>query len=327
MIRYRSTIMLALTTGLLAFLCIPFRSDAREPLTEIRIDWATYNPVSVALRESRLLETEFAKDGIAIRWVQSMGSNKALEFLSADAIDFGSTAGASSLIGLVHGNPIRAVYVYSHPEWTALVTGRHSAINTVADLRGKTIAVTRGTDPHVFLVRCLQQAGLSESDVKIVLLQHADGKAALLRGDVDAWAGLDPLMAAAELEGSARIFHRDKDSNSWGILNVRLAFADLHPDIVKRVLKTYETAKAWSIAHPGELQRMLAKSAKLPLAVVERQMADRTDLSFPALGPVQKTTIYEAGLALQKAGVIQGDVDLRSAVDQLVDTQYAPSAR
>lgn len=327
MICYRPVVALALATSLLPYLCAAPGATAREALTEIRIDWATYNPVSVALKESRLLEAEFEKDGVAIRWVQSMGSNKALEFLSAGAIDFGSTAGASSLIGWVQGNPIRAVYAYSHPEWTALVTRTGSAIKTVADLKGKAIAVTRGTDPHVFLVRCLQQAGLSERDVKVILLQHADGKAALLRGDVDAWAGLDPLMAAAELEGSVKLFHRDKNSNSWGILNVRQAFADGHPDVVKRVLKIYDIAKAWSIAHPEELQRLLAKSAKLPLAVVERQMNDRTELAFPAIGDAQKTTIYEAGLALQKAGVIRNDVDVKSAVDHLVDTQYSSRAR
>ena len=60
--------------------------------------------------------------------------------------------------------------------------------------------MTRGTDPHIFLVRALLDAGLTEKDITPVLLQHADGKTALIRGDVDAWAGLDPMMAQAEVE-------------------------------------------------------------------------------------------------------------------------------
>ena len=69
---------------------------AADPLKEIRIDWATYNPVSMILKQKGLLEKEFAKDGISIVWVQSAGSNKALEFLNAGSIDFGSSAGSAA---------------------------------------------------------------------------------------------------------------------------------------------------------------------------------------------------------------------------------------
>ena len=70
---------------------------AADKPSEIRIDWATYNPVSMVLKEKGLLEKEFAKDGIGVRWVQTLGSNKALEFLNAGSIDFGSTAGSAAL--------------------------------------------------------------------------------------------------------------------------------------------------------------------------------------------------------------------------------------
>ncbi|HVD82765.1 MAG TPA: aliphatic sulfonate ABC transporter substrate-binding protein, partial [Bradyrhizobium sp.] len=177
---------------------LPSGAYAAEALKEIHIDWATYNPVSMILKQKGLLEKEFAKDGIGIVWVQSAGSNKALEFLNAGSIDFGSTAGSAALVARINGNPIKSIYVYSRPEWTALVTVKDSKIATVADLKGKRVAVTRGTDPHIFLVRALLDAGLSEKDITPVLLQHADGKTALIRGDVDAWAGLDPMMAQAE---------------------------------------------------------------------------------------------------------------------------------
>ena len=179
---------------------LPGAATAADALKEIHIDWATYNPVSMILKQKGLLEKEFAKDGISIVWVQSAGSNKALEFLNAGSIDFGSTAGSAALVAKINGNPIKSIYVYSRPEWTALVTGKDSKIATVADLKGKRVAVTRGTDPHIFLVRALLDAGLSEKDITPVLLQHADGKTALIRGDVDAWAGLDPMMAQAEVE-------------------------------------------------------------------------------------------------------------------------------
>src|SRR6516162_1917931 len=144
------------------WVALPGAAIAAEALKEIHIDWATYNPVSMVLKQNGLLEKEFAKDGIGIVWVQSAGSNKALEFLNAGSIDFGSTAGSAALVARINGNPIKSIYVYSRPEWTALVTTRDSSIKTVADLKGKRVAVTRGTDPHIFLVRALLGAGLSE---------------------------------------------------------------------------------------------------------------------------------------------------------------------
>src|ERR1700761_4812964 len=145
----------ALVAVIAAAALMPAAAFAAEPLKEIHLDWATYNPVSMILTQKGLLEKEFAKDGINIVWVQSAGSNKALEFLNAGSIDFGSTAGSAGLVARINGNPIKSIYVFSRPEWTALVTTRDSKIHDVADLRGKRVAVTRGTDPHIFLVRAL----------------------------------------------------------------------------------------------------------------------------------------------------------------------------
>lgn len=293
--------------------------QAAEPPKEIRIDWATYNPVSLALKEQKLLEKEFEKDGIAIRWVQSAGSNKALEFLNAGSLDFGSTAGAAALLGRINGNPIKSIYVFSQPEWTALVTRPDTGINGVADLKGRRVAVTRGTDPHIFLVRALQQVGLTEKDVTLVLLQHADGRTALARKDVDAWAGLDPMMAAAEIEDKSTIFFRKKEANTWGILNTREQFAKDHPAIIRRVLATYEKARAWSLANPDQVRGYLVAATKLPDAVIARQLTQRTDLSHSKIGAPQIDAITEAGVALQKAGVIKPDVNIKAVVAELVD--------
>ena len=292
---------------------------------EIRIDYATYNPVSLVLKEKRFLETELASDSIGVRWVQSLGSNKALEFLNAGSIDFGSTAGAAALIGRINGNPIRSVSVFSRPEWTALVTRKDSGITKVADLRGKRVAVTRGTDPHIFLVRALADAGLKERDVKLVLLQHPDGRTALERGDVDAWAGLDPIMAAAEVESGAVLFHRDPAANTWGILNVREEFAKAEPALVRRVLKAYEQARLWALANPAELKRIMVAATGLPDAVIDRQLV-RTDLTHSAIGPTQRDTILKAGLALRDAGVLPADTAVEGALDALIDPSFASAA-
>jgi len=303
------------------WVAMPGAATAAEALKEIHIDWATYNPVSMVLKQNGLLEKEFAKDGIGIVWVQSAGSNKALEFLNAGSIDFGSTAGSAALVARINSNPIKSIYVYSRPEWTALVTTKDSKIATVADLKGKRVAVTRGTDPHIFLVRALLGAGLSEKDITPVLLQHADGKTALIRGDVDAWAGLDPMMAQAEIEDGAKLFYRKADANTWGILNVREQFLKDYPDIVRRVLATYEEARKYSLAHYDELKKTFMSVTKLPENVVDKQLKERTELTHSRIGTPQRESILAAGLALQQAGVIDSKVDVKANLDALIDDQ------
>ena len=241
---------ITISTLLLCLALLSCASSSDKP-ERIRLDYATYNPLSLLLRDQHLLEDALAPQGVQVEWVKSLGSNKALELLNSKSIDFGSTAGSAALIARANKNPIRAIYVYSKPEWTALVTSADSGIQSISDLRGKKIAATRGTDAFVFLLRALDSVGLSERDVEIVPLQHPDGKLALERGDVQAWAGLDPMMASAELESQARIFYRNPDWNTYGVLDVRQEFAQRYPAYVERVLEAYERSRS----RPGAPRR------------------------------------------------------------------------
>jgi sulfonate transport system substrate-binding protein len=319
----RSLFASALLVGLLPSASL-FAADKPK---EIVADWATYNPVSLLLKDKGFLEKEFAKDGIGIRWVQTVSSSNALQFLNADSINFGSTAGSAALIAKINGNPIKSVYVYSRPEWTALVTGKDSKITQVSELKGKKVAMVRGTDPHIFLVRALLAAGLTDKDITPVLVQqHADGGTALLRGDVDAWAGLDPMMAQHEIKDGAKLFYRKPEANTWGILNVREEFAKDHPELVKRVISAYEEARKYSLANYDELKKIFITATKLDGAVVDKQLKERTELTHNKVGPAQRESILEAGLALQKAGVIGANVDVKKAVDDLIDDRYVTAS-
>ena len=301
------TISRRLLSALAASALMASAFPASAQVSEIRVDWATYNPLSLVLKERKLLEKEFEADKINVRWVFSAGSNKALEFLNAGSLDIGSTAGAAALIAKLNGNPIKAVGVFSRPEWTALVT--------------------RGTDPHIFLVRALDSVGLTEKDVKLVLLQHADGKTALVRKNVDAWAGLDPIMAQAEVEDQSRLFFRKSQDNTWGVLNVREQFLNQNPQIVARVLKVYEEARQWALKNPDELKKLLIAETKLPDPVIAKQL-ERTDLSNNSTAiAATGETILAAGLALQKAGVIEANVDVKRGVAGLIDPRFAASSK
>jgi sulfonate transport system substrate-binding protein len=294
-------------------------ANAPEAVT---IDYAYYNPVSLLLKKKGWLESELAKDGIGLRWVLSLGSNKALEFLRGGSIDFGSTAGSAAIVARAGGVPLKAIYVYSKPEWTALVTRKGSGIARIEGLKGKSVAVTRGTDPHIFLLRALDTKGLTENDISPVLLQHPDGFRALATRQVDVWAGLDPHMAKAQVETGAILFYRNQSFNTYGILNVREAFAKRYPELVRRVLAAYEQARLYAISHPDELLAELVDAAGVSPEVAHIQLVERTDLSTPAIGSEHRATFTSTAEVLRRIGIIDTSVDVHATLDSWIDESY-----
>lgn len=292
------------------------------PPKEVRLDYAYYAPTSLVLKEQGLLEKRLADQGIAVRWVFSQGSNRSLEYLNSGSTDFASTAGLAALLSRANGAPIETLYLASRPEWTALVVPKDSPLKSLADLKGKKIAATKGTDPYLFLLRSLREAGLKKGDVEIVHLQHPEGRVALERGQVDAWAGLDPHMAASELQAGSRLLYRNLDFNSYGVLSTTEAFAKAQPELVKAVLSAYEDARHWTLAHPQETAALLAKASGLPLEVAQRQL-ERTDFSQPLPGPQFVAALKGAAPLLGEEGLVRPGVDAVAAVDALVQPALA----
>ena len=292
---------------------------------ELRVDYAYYSPTSLVLKKFGWLEEAVKPNGTEVKWVLSAGSNRALEYLGGDSIDFGSTAGLAALLARANGNPIKSVYIYSRPEWTALAVAKDSPIKTITELKGKKIAATKGTDPYLFLLRSLSQAGLHKNDVEIVHLQHADGRVALERGNVDAWAGLDPHLAASELEAGSRIIYRNVNFNTYGFLNVSEKFAAAYPEQIPVVIKAYERARQWAIANPGELAKLLAEESKLSLAVAERQLK-RTDFSNPLIGAEHRDALQAASPILTEEALVKPGTDLSKVLAGLIDPAFAQRA-
>ncbi|OBB86687.1 ABC transporter substrate-binding protein [Mycobacterium colombiense] len=289
---------------------------------DIRLDYAYYNPLSLVIRDQHLLE----KQGYNVTWVLSQGSNKANEGLRSKALDLGSTGGSPALLARANGTPIKIVDVYARGEWTALVVAKNSPINSVADLKGKKVAVTKGTDPYFFLLQSLSTAGLSASDIEIVNLQHADGKTALERGDVDAWSGLDPFMAETIQQSGSRIIYRNPEFNSGGVLNAREDFITAHPDSVQLVVNTYEEARKWAKTHPAELAALLASQAKVTLSVAQEEL-QRTALD---IDPVPGDWLHAVLTRVEPLAVADGDIRSddagRNALNTLFEPKYAQQA-
>jgi sulfonate transport system substrate-binding protein len=312
-----------LRTGLAALIAawLPASVHAALP-KEVRLDYAYYAPTSLVLKQQGLLEKALEPQGIAVKWVFSQGSNRSLEYLNGGSTDFASTAGLAAVLSRANGAPINTVYVASRPEWTALVVPKDSPVQSLADLKGKKVAATKGTDPFLFLLQSLQKAGLDKNAVEIVHLQHPDGRVALERGDVQAWAGLDPLMAASELQAGSRLLYRNRDFNSYSVLSVTEKFAKEQPELIQQVIAAYEQARRWAIANPDALAQLLADEAKLPLEVARLQLS-RTDFSNPQPGAEHIKALKAAAPILLDEQLVRPGTDVAQVVDQLIQPQLA----
>lgn len=297
-------------------------AQAADKPAEVRLDYAYYSPPSLVLKKFGWLEEDLKADGVPVKWVQSQGSNRALEFLNSGSVDFGSTAGLAAVLSKANGNPIKSVYVYSRPEWTALVVPKDSPIQSVKDLKGKKVAATKGTDPFLFLLRSLQQEGLSKNDVEILALQHADGRTALEQGRADAWSGLDPLMAGSEVQAGSRLLYRNVAFNTYGFLNTTERFATQHPDYVQRVIAAYEKARLWIVANPDETAKLISEEAKLPLEVAKLQLS-RNDFSTPVPGAQHIEALKAAAPILLEEDLVRKGTDVAAVIDALVEPTYA----
>ncbi|AMS18090.1 sulfonate ABC transporter substrate-binding protein [Pseudomonas chlororaphis] len=295
----------------------PLAQAAENPPAEVHLDYAYYSPVSLVLKHFGFLEKALPQTKVG--WVLSQGSNRSLEYLNSGGVDFASSASLAAVLSRANGSPIKSVYVYSRAEWTALVVRKDSPYQTIADLKGKKIAATKGTDPYLFTLRSLQQAGLKKDDVELVHLQHPDGRTALEKGDVDAWAGLDPHMAASEVQAGSRLLYRNTAFNSYGVLSVTEQYAKEHPQTIASVLAAYEQAREWSVKHPDELAKLLADESGLPLEVARLQLS-RTDLGNPRLSAEDVLASKAAAPILVSEELVRRGVNVDQVIDQLLDT-------
>ena len=294
-------------------------ANAAIPNT-LKLDYAYYAPTSLVVKEQKLLEKALPKT--EIKWVFSQGSNRSLEYLNSGSVDFASTAGLAAVLSRANGSPIKTVYIQSQPEWTALVVAKNSQIKSLKDLKGKKIAATKGTDPFLFTLQALDTVGLNKRDVQLVHLQHPDGKTALERGQVDAWAGLDPLMASAQVQSGTKLLYRNIGFNSYSVLSVKESFTQQSPEAIEAVIKAYEQARKWAKANPEKLAELLARESKLPLNVAKLQLS-RTNFDQNIPSAKQITALQKSGGILNEEDLVRKGTNVNQVVTQLFKPQYA----
>lgn len=276
---------------------------ARAAGGTLRMGYQKYGPL-VLLKGRGTLETALKPLGYEVAWSEFPSGPPLLEALNAGAIDIGSAGEAPPIFAQAASPEMR--YIGNEPpapRSEAILVPRDSPVRSVADLRGKTVALNKGANVHFLLVRALEQAGLPYDAVKLVFLGPADANAAFVRGAVDAWAIWDPYLAAAERATGARIL-----ANGEGVAPNRLfylsrrGFTDAHPEVVSAVLSAIGSVDTWAAGNADAVASELAPSVGIPAPVLavalERLAYGVAPLDAQAIADQQRVADTFHGLGL-----------------------------
>lgn len=221
------------------------------------------------------LEKRLAPLGVAVTWTEFDAGPVQLEALNVGSIDFGDVGEAPPIFAQAAGAPLAYVAAtVPRPQSEAVLVPHASAIRSVADLKGKTIALNRGSNVHYFLVKLLQAHNIQYGDVKVVFLAPADARAAFERGSIDAWVIWDPFLAAAQKTLDARIL-----ADASGVVGNRayyfssLGYAKQNPDVIRILIDELGQIDQWGQANRAALATQLAQLWGLPNDVVSEAIA------------------------------------------------------
>ncbi|MFK8399478.1 sulfonate ABC transporter substrate-binding protein [Pseudomonas sp. BGr12] len=258
---------LTLRSGLAALLiaALSYNAQADEQPGTLRIGYQKYGTL-VLLKARGTLEKRLAEQGVKVQWTEFPGGPQLLEGLNVGSIDFGVTGETPPVFAQAAGADL--VYVAHEPPAPtseAILLPKDSPIKSVAELKGKKVALNKGSNVHYLLVRALEKAGLKYSDIQPVYLPPADARAAFERGSVDAWVIWDPYQAAAEKQLSARTLVDGTGlvDNHQFYLATR-PYANNHPQVITTLIDEVRSVGEWSQQNPQQVTDQVAPLLGLP---------------------------------------------------------------
>ena len=225
----------------------------------VRIGYQKYGTLTI-LKARGGLEQRLKPQGLSVQWIQFPAGPQLLEALNAGSIDYGHTGEAPPIFAQAAGAPL--VYVAHeppNPKGEAILVSQDSQIQDVAGLKGKKVALNKGSNVHYLLIQALAAAGLKYSDIKPVFLPPADARAAFERGSVDAWVIWDPFFTAAKRATGARVLRNGEDLvANWEFYLAAKPFAEQYPDRIKAILEESQKVDDWAKTNPTEVAKLLS---------------------------------------------------------------------
>jgi sulfonate transport system substrate-binding protein len=255
---------------ILVLMALPSFAPAQNADNVLRIGYQKYGTL-VLLKARGSLEKRLAPLHVDVKWTEFPAGPQLLEGLNVGAIDFGTAGEAPPIFAQAAG--ANMVYVGNEPPASAgeaILVPRDSPIKTVAELKGKKVALNKGSNVHFLLVKLLEQAGVQYNDLDAVFLTPADARAAFERGSVDAWAIWEPFLAAAQRQTGARILADGNGvvSNHQFFLASR-PYATKRADVVAIVLEEVAVVDQWAKTNPKEAAAALQPQIGLDQVTLE----------------------------------------------------------
>ncbi|MCP1308291.1 sulfonate ABC transporter substrate-binding protein [Paenibacillus tyrfis] len=263
------------------------QQKTEEKVKQVRIGYQKYGTVNF-LKAQGKLDQKLQAAGYTVTWTEFPGGPQLLEALNVGSIDFGHTGEAPPIFAQAAGAPlVYLAYEQARPASEAIVVSEASLIQSVKDLKDKKVALNKGSNVHYLLVKLLEQAGLSYSDVRTVFLPPADARVAFERGSVDAWVIWDPYFAAVQTSAKARVLADGKDvvSNHEFYLASR-PFAKRNKEITAILLEELNKVGAWAKANPQEVAQLLSPQLGIDIPSLELAMGRRDYGLLPISGQV-----------------------------------------
>ncbi|MGO4684636.1 sulfonate ABC transporter substrate-binding protein [Hyphomicrobium sp. 2TAF46] len=245
-----------------------FGSSLRaEPQHEVRVGYQK-NGILVIARQQGILERRLAKEHATVKWVEFSSGPPLLEALGAGSIDIGQTGDAPPIFAQAAGANLVYVAGQSITNGQGILVKANSPIHTLADLKGKRIAFTKGSSAHTVILLALEKAGLKYSDITPVYLSPPDGAAAFGNDSVDAWAVWDPFFAVGEVKYGGRILVKPSElakTNSFYLANK--TFAADNSALLREALDGLSETASWADAHRADVAKSLAAVTGLDLKI------------------------------------------------------------
>lgn len=249
-------------------LCLSFQAHATE--RKLRIGIQKYGSL-VVLKERGLLEKRLAPQGWTVAWTEFPGGPQLLEALNVGAIDFGTTGEAPPIFAQAAGAPLLYVgYEPPAPQGEAILVPKDSPIADVAGLKGRKVAFNKGSNVQYLLVKALQAASLSYTEIEAVHLPPADARAAFERGSVDAWVIWDPFLAAAQAATGARTL-----ADGTGLVKnhqfylATQSFAATEPAVLQSIVSDIAEIDRWAASNSAEVAGLLSPRMGIPAPVLQ----------------------------------------------------------
>ncbi|MBU3847337.1 MAG: sulfonate ABC transporter substrate-binding protein, partial [Candidatus Acinetobacter avistercoris] len=227
------------------------------------------------VKERGTLEKTLKDQGVNIRWVEFPAGPQLLEGLNVGSVAFGEAGEAPPIFAQAANSNL--VYVANQPaapKAEALIVQKDSNIKTVQDLKGKRIALNKGSNVHYLLLKVLEANKLKLEDIDVVYLPPSDARAAFERGAVDAWVIWDPFFAAAEQQIGARVIATGQNlvSNHQFYLADR-KFAEKNPNILKTVVAELNETTQWVAQNQNEASKLLEKPTGLSFDILKSSIS------------------------------------------------------